>query len=181
MNIDGCPHTNRMFQAEWVKSAHEVSEIQSPQLQRVGHGMMLYENDRGGRVGIVPWIVHGGAHADLSNQTFGVHIQMTTNRQQQLHRAIQWLDEKGNTGWVEGGPWVIPQFLTDGKTWRGVIWNAGPDVIETCRVHTPRGMPCPAVATHVDGLGHRSPVTLDSDPLVLCQPLNQWEYIVLHD
>ena len=179
MNVDERPHAACMFQAELADGARAVSELVNPKLQRVGHGLVVFENASGGRVAIVPWSVHGGAHGDVVRQTSGVHVEMTTNRNRQLMKTLAWLDRGGDHGRVEGGAWLIPQFLTDGMGWRGVIWNAGPDAVEQCTVHRPAAMPSPQCVTQIDAAGRRTDAELKGDLLRLPQPMHQWEFVIL--
>ena len=179
MIIDDRPHAVRLLQGVLAEEAREVSELVNPLIQRVGHGLVLFENVSGGRIAIVPWLVHTGGHGDVISQSTGVHVEMTSNRHGQMTRVLNWLNRDGQCGRVEGGAWLMPQFFTDGQQWRGVVWNAGLDAVEKLTVHLPAAMPPPKSVIQIDAQGRRHDAKLSGDQLTLTRPLHQWEFVVL--
>ena len=131
ISVNSWRHARRLLQTE-VTSAEEVdgvrfiSDLRGPTQQIVGQGAFVYENMLGGRVAVVPW--------DASVDTTPM---MDIHRATQIRRIVAWLAASGSVGWVDGGPWLVPQFLRSGAIWRGAIWNAGPDEISTLHVHRP--------------------------------------------
>jgi hypothetical protein len=160
-----CPPT-KMFQGELLSGSRVVSDLRSPTQNVVGHGLVVFENELGGRVAVVPLSVDNWA-------------PMTLYRSVQLAKTLHWLDPANAHGWVEGGAWLVPQFLTDGKLWRGAVWNAGPDEIEEFVVCRPHGMPQPTRAIHVDARGRRREAVVQGDRIRLTRPLHEWEFVVL--
>jgi hypothetical protein len=106
-------------------------------------------------------------------------VQMHILRAVQIGNVLDWLDPKHCHGSVRGGAWLVPQFLTDGNRWRGVIWNASGDEIDKFDVYLPPGMPAPSNVVQVDAHGRRYSAHLDDHRLSLSRPLYQWEFVVL--
>ena len=79
-----------------------ISDLRGPTQQIVGQGAFVYENTLGGRVAVVPW--------DASVDTTPM---MDIHRATQIRRIVAWLAAAGSVGWVDGGPWLVPQFLVD--------------------------------------------------------------------
>ena len=77
-----------------------ISDLRGPTQQIVGQGAFVYENALGGRVAVVPW--------DASVDTTPM---MDVHRATQIRRIVAWLAGPESAGWVEGGPWLVPQFL----------------------------------------------------------------------
>jgi len=101
------------------------------------------------------------------------------HRATQLKRIVAWLAAENKLGWVDGGAWLVPQFLRDNATWRGVVWNASSDEIDTFRIQRPSGMPPIREAWHITPAGKRLPAAVDGDTLRLGQPMHEWECVVL--
>lgn len=80
---------------------------------------------------------------------------------------------------MASGPWLVPQFLTDGRLWRGVVWNADPDDIGEFTVRPPADMSAPTSGTHIAASGEPIPAELDGARVHLQRPLQQWELVVL--
>jgi hypothetical protein len=121
------PYAARLFQGELAEGAQIVSDLRDPTQKVVGHGVVLFENALGGRVALMPWDANAA-------------VYMTVHRAAQLRRILRYLDPGHSYGNVEGGAWLVPQFLSDGEQWRGAIWNASPDAVEAITVHPPAGM-----------------------------------------
>jgi hypothetical protein len=166
MSVNDKPYARQLFQGEWLAGARVVSDLRSPTQAVVGHGLALYQNALGGRVAIVPWDANGA-------------VEMNAQRAAQLCKTLAWLDPAGAHGWVEGGPWLVPQFLRDGDVWRGVVWNASPDEVETLTVHRPAEMPQPTLATQLTARGERLAARIEGERVMLQRPLGQWECVVL--
>jgi len=146
--------------------ARIISDLRGPKQDVVGHGVVLVENAIGGRVALMPWDANAPVH-------------MTTHRAAQLTRVLGYLDPAHSYGHVEGGAWLVPQFLTDGERWRAAIWNASPDAIELITVHPPSGMPELTSAIQVNASGKQRPAELQGKRVRLSEPLQQWEFVVL--
>lgn len=157
-----------MLQAELLPGAQIISDLRDPVQTVVGHGAFLFRNGMGGRTAVVPWdaSVEGIPAMDLHRST-------------QLKRVVDWLAEGDGTGRVDGGAWLVPQFLRDGPAWRGVVWNAGPDEVDTFCVHRPLGMPPIREAWHLTPAGKRLAVVADADGIRLGHAMHQWEPVVL--
>ncbi|NLG27526.1 MAG: hypothetical protein GX557_06420 [Chloroflexi bacterium] len=166
ISVNAKPYAQRLFQGELAPGARMVSDLRSPTQAVVGHGLLLFENSLGGRVAIVPWDANGA-------------VEMNAQRAAQLASTLAWLDPTLSYGWVEGGPWLVPQFLRRGRGWRGVVWNASPDELDEFRVHLPAGMPEPARAVQLTARGERLTARLSGDCVTCAHPLGQWECVVL--
>ncbi|MHB9133995.1 MAG: hypothetical protein ACYDBB_23245 [Armatimonadota bacterium] len=160
------PYSSTLLQGELLAGTRLISDLRGPSQQVVGHGVVICENALGGRVAIAPWRADNG-------------VSMNVQRVAQFTKLLHWLDPHQTHGWVEGGAWLVPQFLTDGQRWRGVVWNAGPDAVEEIIVHLPAGMPTPTVARQIDGRGKRIPAEIDGNRIRLRNALQQWELVVL--
>ena len=169
-------HARQLFQADLVDGVHVASDIRGPKQDVVGHGLVLFENELGGRVAVVPWMVDLPGPRD-SFMSDG--IDMNVQRAAQLNAVVAYLDCDKSCGHVSGGPWLTPQFLTDGHVWRGVVWNGSPDAVDTFTVHWPAAMPQPSHAVHVNGQGQRADATIDGHVVRLPRPMYQYEYVVL--
>jgi hypothetical protein len=159
-------YSEHVYQAELAPGARAVSELRSPTQKVVGHGLTVFENSLGGRVAVVPWNANS-------------HVIMTTQRAGQLRKVLAWLDRKNNYGWVDSKGWLVPQFLTDGRKWRGVIWNGGADDVKRFDIHLPHGMKKPKHIVQVDAHGKRSESRLTGNTVKLKHPLHEWEFVVL--
>ena len=104
---------------------------------------------------------------------------MNAQRAAQLTKTLAWLDPTNSYGWVEGGPWLVPQFLRDADAWRCVVWNASPDEAEDITVHWPAGMPPPTHAVQLTARGERLAARVEGQRAILARPLGQWECVVL--
>lgn len=166
MSVNAKPYAQRLLQGRLRVGARMVSDLRTPTQAVVGHGLLLYENSLGGRVAIVPWDANGA-------------VEMNAQRAAQLTRTLGWLDPTNVHGWVEGGPWLVPQFLRDGAEWRAVVWNASPDEVETISVHRPADMPQPSSAVQLTARGERLLARSAGERVLLAQPLSQWECVVL--
>jgi len=164
MSINRGGYAERLFQGELTRGARVVSDLRDPRQRAVGHGEFLFENDLGGRVAVVPWCVDSP-------------VSMSSYRAAQLTKTLAWLDPEGKHGWVEDAVWLIPQFLTDGKVWRGVVWNGSADAVEAFTVHFPADMPAPKSVVHIDGRGRRHEAQMAGGRIQLTRPLHQWESV----
>lgn len=168
MSVNCESYAARLFQGELADGARVVSDLRSPTQDVVGHGLVLYENDAGGRIGIVPWTAD-----DCFSRS------MNVQRATQLRKVMAWLDPDHHRGAVSGGPWLFPQFLTDGTTWRGAIWNGNDDPVSQVHVELPTEMPAPNRVLQITGDGEMIPVTMADGVIDLERPLMQWEVVVL--
>lgn len=168
ISVNAKRHTQRLLQIEAAPGVRFISDLRSPTQQVVGHGAFVYENASGGRTAVVPW----DASADTTPM-------MDIHRAAQLRRLVAWLAAGEPVGRVEGGPWLVPQFLRAGSVWRGAIWNAGPDEVGEIHVERPAGMPPITHAWQLTPAGERLPVAVDGDTLRLARPLHEWEAAVI--
>ncbi len=166
MSVNDKPYARRLFQGELADGARVVSDLRSPAWEVVGHGLVIFENELGGRVAIVPWDANSA-------------LLMNIQRAVQLTKVLQFLDPDNTHGYVEGGAWLVPQFLADSQRWRGVVWNASPDEVEEIIVHPPREMGELLSAVQVTARGDRYEARLDGNRVRLGRPLHQWEFVVL--
>jgi hypothetical protein len=166
ISLNGKPHTETLLQAELASGVEVISLLLDPLQRPVGHGAFIYQNGLGGKIAMVPWNASESPLMDIHRAT-------------QLNRVVEWLAGGQGTGRVEGGPWLTVQFLTDGASWRGVVWNAGPDEVETIHVYRPAGMPALQQAWQLTWKGERLPVKVEGDTLYLTQPLYEWDLVVL--
>lgn len=160
------PYRDRLLQGDIDKGARLVSILRSPTQQHVGHGGYVFENALGGRVAVMPWDATAGQN-------------LCTQRRAQLAKVIAWVSRRKSCGSVDGAAWLVPQFFTDGKTWRGVIWNASPDARTELAVNLPVGMTPLSHAIQCDADGVRTDATLDGNRIALARPLHQWEFVVV--
>jgi hypothetical protein len=158
-------YAEKLFLPHPAEEARVVSDVRGPRQEVLGPALTLFENDRGGRVASFPW---------LSERDMHMFIQ----RALQLRKLVAWLDPTRTYGSVEGGPWLIPQFLADADTQRGVIWNQSPDALTEFTVHPPAGFDFSS-AQHVSAGGKFLPATWAGGRVELSQPLHQWEFVVL--
>lgn len=166
MSVNAKSYTSRLFQGELAEGAHAVSDLRGPRQNVVGHALVLFQNALGGRVATVPWLADG-------------RVEMNVQRAAQLGKTLAYLDLHNAHGSVEGGAWLVPQFLTDGARWRAVVWNASPDAVEEIIVHLPAQMPAPRSVIQVDASGNRFQTDWCGDRIRLPRPIHQWEFVVL--
>lgn len=171
VNIDDRPAAQRIAQGQPVATAEVVSVLRGPRFDRVGHGVVIFENQLGGRVAICPWDVN--APEQFSGQR-------TMYRASQIDGLVHYLSRGRSLGRVSGAPWLVSQFLSDGAQWRGVVWNAGPDAVTEIEVSLPDPMDAAVVGVQVDADGNRTACEFDERTLKLAQPLHQWECVVLY-
>ena len=167
ISVNSGAYAHRMLQAVLARGAHPVSDLRDPLQRIVGHGAFTYENTLGGRVAVVPW--------DATTDTIP---KIDIHRAAQLRRIVEWLAWAQETGWVEGGAWLVPQYLCDGDRWRGAVWNASPDSVDSFRLHRPKGMPTVHQAWHLTPTGERLPVPVEDDVVRLTRPMHQFEVAV---
>jgi hypothetical protein len=166
-STDWTPYATQLTQGVVHEQACLGSDLRDPKQRSVGHGLVLFSNKLGGRVATVPW------SADTD-------VVMNVQRAVQLRKTLQFLDSSNAYGSVEGGAWLIPQFMTDGEQWRGVLWNAGGDEVETLNVQLPQGMPAPRSVIQVNARGDRIAAVMDGCSVQLSTPMHQWEFVVLY-
>ncbi len=167
ISLNGKPHSERLFQADLAGGVEVISELFDPRQRPVGHGAFLTKNVLGGSTAVVPW-----------NAT--AEPMMDVHRAMQIRRIVQQLAYGQPVGWVEGGAWLVPQFLSDGAAWRGAVWNAGPDEVEEFSLHLPAGMPPISEAWQLTWRGRRTAARVEGERIRLSNPLNQWELVVVY-
>ena len=91
---------------------------------------------------------------------------------------LAWLASGKELGCVEGGAWLIPQFLTDGKIFRAVVWNAGFDPVEKVELHLPSGWPKLGKGLLFIASGEVTEFPCGS-ATPLPQPLRQWALVTM--
>jgi hypothetical protein len=170
VDINERPGFERLVQGSLIPGARRISVLRGPRHEDVGHGVVLYENDLGGRVALCPW--QAGAFEPHNGQ-------QNDYRQRQMQAVVDYLARGISLGRVSGAPYLVCHFRTDGAIWRGVIWNGYPDAVTEIRVELPAGVPAPAEVTQVDAAGMRYPAALEGDTIRLSRPLHEWECVVL--
>ena len=160
------PYKNRLLQGELLESARMISALRSPVQERVGHGAFVFDNSLGGRVAVMPWDATAGTN-------------LCTQRRAQLDKVIAWLARGVSTGAVDGGAWLVPQFMSDGDTWRGVVWNGSPDARCAFEVRPPKGMPAIQQAVLCAADGRRVEGSVAGGRVTLPEPMHQWECVIL--
>jgi hypothetical protein len=156
----------RLFLAEALPAARAVSDIRGPLQNVVGLGVTLFENSLGGRIAVAPW-------------TPGDPTQVNPQRAVQLAAVSRWLSKGRALGAVRGGPWLLPQFFTDGNEWRAVVWNASPDEAAEFELDCPAGMAPPRQALYFAPPGRMTPADVRGSRVVLSESMHQWEMVVL--
>ncbi|MCW3816027.1 hypothetical protein ONA91_16415 [Micromonospora sp. DR5-3] len=159
-----------LVQGTLAPGAQPASVLLDASGNPVGHGLVLFENELGGRVAILPWSMEAS-------------VSMNEQRAAQLAKTVDWLGDHDGAGpehlAVSGHPWLIPIALTDGERWRVAVFNASPDDATAFAVRLPAGMPSPAGALHVTGTGRLAPATLVDGEVRTVQPMRQWELVLL--
>ena len=185
MPLNAYGYAAGLFQGELEKGARVRSDLRGPKQDVVGHGLVTFENRLGGRVAVFPWSANGAGSIGTGGSAgvawgSGSDVLMNTQRAGQLRKVLAYLDPKNAHGWVEGQAYLVPQFLTNGKKWRGVVWNANADEVRSFRLHKPAGMPTIKTAVQVDAHGKRRKAKVGRGGVVeLPRPLYQWEYVVV--
>jgi hypothetical protein len=162
--------TARWLQGDLLPGARIVSDLRGPTQVIKGHGEIIFENEQGGRVAIVPW--------DASKP-----VMMNTMRAAQISKTMHFLDPAHTYGLATGHPWLTTQLLiahndTNGRQrWRAIVWNASPDEVETFSLQLPAAMPTDCNAVQVTARGQFHDATLDGRTVRLSRPLNQWEFV----
>jgi hypothetical protein len=165
----GGSHCGTLLQAELDPRARVVSDVRDARQSVLGHGQWLFENDRGGRIAVVPWSAHwSGWHT----------LPISAQRAAQLTRTLAWLDRGSVSVRVSGGPWLVPQVWSDGETRRIAVWNASADDIDELTVHTGSGQPA-LRALHIDADSEMSESPVRDGVVRPNAPLRQWELLVL--
>jgi hypothetical protein len=158
---------SHLIQGDLARDVLPISTLKNPSRQDVGHGAFAFHNELGGRVVVVPW--------DASKTG-----TLCMARQHQLHKIIQWLGNGRSCGSVSGGPWLVPQFLRNHDTWRGVVWNASPDAVRRIEVNLPEEMGSLHCAVQINAEGERTEAKVDGNQILLRHPMHQWELLVLN-
>ena len=161
----------RLLQGTPDARSQVVSILRDPQQRAVGHGVVVFENDLGGRVAVCPWDVNGSPD--------GQGAQRNVQRAAQVARLVDYVARGVSLGAASGAPYLVSQFLADGERWRGVVWNVSPDAAGVMRVRLPAGMSGVTEAVQIDARGRRLSAAWDGEAVRLSQPLQQWECVVL--
>jgi len=96
-----------------------------------------------------------------------------------MTKAIDWLARGRSLGRAEGGPWLVPQFLTDGADWRGVVWNASPDEIGEFTVRVPEAMGGVREAMQLTAAGAFLAAEVEGNRVRTAEAVGQWEFVVV--
>jgi hypothetical protein len=166
MSLNAHPYAEYLTQGALLPGVRSASDLRGPRQNVVGHGLLLFENARGGRVAIVPW--------DANKP-----VQVNAQRDAQLRKTLAYLARGRACGAVQGGAWLVPQFLAEGVHRRGVIWNASPDAVEDMTVHAPWPMSALQSAIHINARGERRQATAHGQHIHFAMPMQQWEFVVL--
>lgn len=168
ITLNNKTHTKKLFFTELLPEAHPVSWVRSPKHDILGPGAFIYKNKLGGKVAVVPW------DAGVSETPL-----IDSYRAFQLKKLVLWLGNNQSPGMVNGGAWLIPQFMRNDTTWGAVIWNAGADSKMDIHIERPLDMTAVKEAVHCLPHGERIHYSLKGDHIHLTTPLQQWEYLVL--
>jgi len=161
------PYAERLLQARLLPGARNASVLRDPVQRALGHGAVLFENALGGRVAIMPWDANAGTN-------------LCTQRQAQIIKVLRWLARDARVASVEGGAWLVAQFFSAGSRWRGVVWNASPDVVRRIRIMPPPGMDSISNAMLCSADGVWSPVPVLDNIIDLPTAMHQWEFLILN-
>lgn len=161
------PYKDRLLQGQLKPGTRIISRLLNPLNQPVGHGAYIYENSAGGRVAVMPWDATAGTN-------------LCTQRRAQIAKVLAWISRGTSCAAVEGAAWLIPQFLTDGNQWRGVVWNAGSDAVRSFRVTLPEGMGPIACVVQCSMDGIVCDACASDNEIALPKPLYQWDFVVLN-
>ena len=161
------PYKDRLLQGRLHDNAHPISRLLDPLQHEVGHGGFVFENAMGGRVAVMPWDATSGTN-------------LCTQRRAQLLRVLEWLARDISTGRVDNHAWLTPLFLTDGTTWRGVVWNTNPDAVTELTVVPPAGMEPIQNAVQCDADGVLTKACVHDNRITFAKPLHAWECVVLN-
>lgn len=156
-----------LLATEPAPGARVASMVHDQLGRETGVGLVLYDNELGGRVAVTPWPAHAPGRTLMNPQ-----------REAQLGAVLDWLSG-GSHARATGCPWLVTQVLTDGARWRVVVWNASPDEADGFRVRLPKGMPEPDSVIQVTARGERLHADWSHGRPLLSRPLGQWEYVVL--
>jgi hypothetical protein len=170
VDINERPGFEQLVQGALAPRAQRISILRGPRGEDVGHGVVLYENESGGRVAVCPWDAAGFEPGNGQQNDY---------RQRQMQAVVDYLGRGVAPGRVSGAPYLVCHFRTDGVTWRGVIWNGYPDAVTEFSVQLPAGMPAPDQVVQVDAAGGRHPASLEDGVIRLSRPLYEWECVVL--
>jgi hypothetical protein len=170
ISVNDRPSTKKLLQGRLLGGARAISVLLDPKHRVVGHGVTLYENELGGRVAVCPWD---------TNTTEVYNGQRNVQRAAQIRTIVEYLTRGVSLGSAAGSPWLVPQFFTDGNTWRGLVWNAYPDEIRRFAVRLPAGMEGASQVVQVDAHGARTTAEWKDGWVYLPRPLHQWEYVIL--
>jgi len=172
IDINDKPCTQKLIQGRLQPQAERISLLRDPQFQEVGHGVVIFENELGGRVAICPW--------DVNTQDTNSG-QRTIYRAAQIQALVHYLGNGKSTGLASGASWLVSQFFTDEQHWRGVIWNASPDSVKEFLVTLPEGMNPIQRVIQINAEGKRLPAVINRNKIHFDIPLQQWECVVLLD
>jgi hypothetical protein len=93
---------------------------------------------------------------------------------------LEWLAPGRCSGQVSGGAWLVPQFLSDGKDFRAVVWNASPDACDEFGLACPDEWPKPTQAILIDAASDRHACEISGNNVRLSVPMQQWECVILY-
>jgi len=173
IDINDKPCTQKIIQGIPYPGAELISLLRDPHFREIGHGVVIFENELGGRVAICPWDVNAAENSSG---------QRTIYRAAQIQALVGYLSRGLSQGSVSGSPWLVSQFFCDGQQWRGVIWNASPDAVQEIRVDLPAEMKIIRQAVQLNAEGKKIPANHDDNRTIhLKVPLQQWECVVLLD
>lgn len=155
------PYGQRLIQGKMSPGAFLITELRGPRYEPMGHGLVGFVNEWGGRVVIAPWSVDTPCH-------------MNTLRAAQLERVAHFLNGDEPCIHVEGGAWLVPVALTDGERFRLIIINGGGDPVSSLHITVPSHWPKPDFAVQLDGEGSFTPFTPCDGFSPLSKPMESW-------
>ena len=117
-------------QFEWLKGARVISALRGYDKGQAGHGIVLFENELGGRVAVLPYdsqneILSLGAYQSMCSPSF-----VCCSRQAQLRAVLEWLNRGPLPLFVPKAPSIYPLLIRQNKRRIVAVLNLLPDRVE---------------------------------------------------
>ncbi|MCD6407849.1 hypothetical protein J7L87_02210 [bacterium] len=104
----------RVGDLEVVPEARVISRILNPELEFLFNGVVLFENELGGRIAVYPYDF-SGASSDLYEKGASKFFY-TEYRKLQFHSVIDWLSQGEIPLKVEANGWILPHRVDEEKS-----------------------------------------------------------------
>ena len=121
----------RALQFEWADAARTISVLRGYDGSETGHGMVLFENELGGRVAVLPYDSQNEVISlGLAQQSMGSAGFLSFARQAQLKAVLEWLN-RGPLGlFVPNAPSIYPLLIRQADRLIVGVTNLLPDPVE---------------------------------------------------